>query len=259
MQKSSSRTPTGISGLDEILGGGFPQGRVILVIGEPGAGKTVLGSQFLINGINTFGESGLLLSLKENKTHYTSDMNQFGWDFDSVEKQGKFSFIDASPIRAIPGEVKIGKLTVGNQNFSLLSLLELMRNNAKTINAKRIVIDSLSMLELQYPDAIQRRKVVFDIVEALTESGTTGLLTSDFTSIGLEPFTALEDFLRFSIIQFEKQLFHGVITMQTLYPGKLVARALTVEKIRGMQIDRQPRPYKITEKGIVVFPREILI
>src|SRR5208282_3788221 len=141
MQKTGDRTPTGISGLDEILGGGFPQGRVLLVLGEPGAGKTIFCSQFLFNGITKYGENGLAVSMEENRTHWDWEMNQFGWNFSSVEKQGKFSFVDASPIRAIPGEVKIGKLTIGRQDFSLLSLLELIRNNAKSINAKRIVAD----------------------------------------------------------------------------------------------------------------------
>jgi len=60
------RTPTGIPGLDEILGGGLPQGRVVLVLGEPGAGKTILCSQYLANGIR-LGESGLFVSMEEGK------------------------------------------------------------------------------------------------------------------------------------------------------------------------------------------------
>jgi len=259
MQKAS-RAPTGVYGLDEVLGGGFPQGRTILIIGEPGAGKTILSSQFLINGIDKFGENGLLVSLKENsRVRYESDMNQFGWDFANAEKLGKFSFIDASPFRPLPGEVKDGKLTLGSQDFSLLSMLELIRNNAKTINAKRIVLDSLSMLELQYPNATQRRKAVLDIVEFLSETGATCVATTDFSSIGLEPFTALEEFLRFSTIQFEKQFFHGVITMQTILAERTMERTITVEKMYASQIDRQPRPYRITEKGIEVYPRESVV
>jgi KaiC/GvpD/RAD55 family RecA-like ATPase len=253
------RAPGGIPGLDEVLGGGFPQGRIILVIGEPGAGKTVLASQFLINGVERFGENGVFVSLKESRIYYEREMNQFGWDFASAEKQGKFAFIDACPIREVPGQVKIGQLTIGRQDFSLISFLELIRKNAKAIGARRIVVDSLSMLELQYPDADQRRKAILDIVEALSETGATCVLTTDFASIGLEPFIVLENFLRFSIIQFEKQLFHGVISMQTIAAGRTMERIITVEKMRETQIDRQPRPYRITEKGIEVYPRESVI
>jgi KaiC/GvpD/RAD55 family RecA-like ATPase len=254
-----NRVAVGIPGFDEILGGGFPQGRVLLVLGEPGAGKTVLGSQFLLNGIERFSENGMFVSLKESLGHYNAEMGSFGWDFAKAEKEGRFSFIDASPIRAVPGEVKIDALTLGREKFSLISLLETIRKNAKTIGARRVVVDSLSMLELQYPDAVQRRKAILDIVEALSETGATCVLTTDFTSIGLEQFTTLEDFLRFSIIQFEKQFFHGVISMQTVPAGRAMERIITVEKMYATQIDRQPRPYRITKKGIEVYPRESII
>jgi circadian clock protein KaiC len=249
MQKPTSRTPTGVTGLDEILAGGFPQGRVLLVLGEPGAGKTILCSQFLINGINKFGESGLLVSLEESKNHYEWEMNQFGWDFASAEKQGKFSFVDASPIRAIPGEVKIGKLTIGRQDFSLLSLLELIRNNAKAINARRIVVDPVSLLIFQYPDETQRRKALLDLVEAMTETGATCVLSSELRRVGLRGRT----------LQTEEYLVHGVVLMQTIAAGRTMERTIQVEKMRGTQIDRQPRPYRITEKGIEVYPRESVI
>jgi KaiC/GvpD/RAD55 family RecA-like ATPase len=249
MQRAITRTPTGVPGLDEILGGGFPQGRVLLVLGEPGAGKTIFCSQFLTNGINKFGENGLLVSMEENRGHFDSEMSQFGWSFAAAEKQGKFSFVDASPIRAIPGEVKIGKLTIGRQDFSLLSLLELIRNNAKAIDAKRIVVDPVSLLIFQYPDETQRRKALLDLVEAMTETGATCILSSELRRVGLKGRT----------LQTEEYLVHGVVLMQTIAAGRTMERIIQVEKMRGTQIDRQPRPYRITEKGIEVYPRESVI
>jgi circadian clock protein KaiC len=249
MQRSNSRTATGISGLDEMLAGGFPRGRVLLILGEPGAGKTILCSQYLMNGIEKFGENGLLVSMEENKSHYESEMNQFGWDFDAAEKQGKFSFVDASPIRAIPGEVKIGKLTIGRQDFSLLSLLELIRNNAKAINAKRVVVDPVSLLIFQYPEESQRRKPLLDLVEALTETGATCVLTSELRRVGLKGRN----------LQTEEYLVHGVVLMQTIEAGKVMERTIQVEKMRGTLIDRQPRPYRITPKGIEVYAKETVM
>jgi len=249
MQKSDSRTPSGVSGLDEMLGGGFPSGRVILVLGEPGAGKTILCSQYLMNGIERFKENGLLVSMEENKNHYESEMQQFGWDFANAEEQGKFSFVDASPIRAIPGEVKIGKLTIGRQDFSLLSLFELNRNNAKAINAKRVVVDPVSLLIFQYPDESQRRKALLDLVDAVTDTGATCILSSELHRIGLKG----------RLLQTEEYLVHGVVLMQTIAAGKTMERIIQVEKMRGTQIDPQPRPYRITSKGIEVYPRETVI
>jgi len=249
MQKVVVRTPTGIPGLDEILGGGFPQGRTLLILGEPGSGKTIFCSQFLINGINKFGENGLFVSLEENRNHYEREMNQFGWNFSSAEKEGKFSFVDCSPIRAIPGEVKIGKLTIGRQDFSLISLLELIRKNAKAIDAKRIVVDPVSLLMFQYSDEAQRRKTLLDLVEAMSETGATCILSSELRRVGLKGRT----------LQTEEYLVHGVVLVQTIAAGRTMERIIQVEKMRETQIDRQPRPYRITERGIEVFPRESVI
>ncbi|MGA2972681.1 MAG: ATPase domain-containing protein [Candidatus Bathyarchaeia archaeon] len=246
MKRTIARTATGIPGFDELLGGGFPRGRVLLVLGEPGAGKTILCSQFLTNGVNKFMENALYVSLEENRTHYDREMIQFGWDFSRAEKEGKFSFVDASPIRSIPGEVKVGKVTIGKQDFSLISLLEIIRSNAKAIAAQRIVIDPVSFLIFQYPDETQRRKALLDMVEALTETGATCLLSSELRRVGVKG----------RILQTEEYLVHGVILMQTIQTGKALERTIQVEKMRETQIDRQPRPYRITENGIEVYPRE---
>lgn len=240
-------------GLDEMLVGGFPQGRVILLLGEPGAGKTILGSQYVANGIDKFGENGLYVSLEESWGHYEREMRQFGWDFSPAKASGKFAFVDASPIRSIPGEVKVGKLTLGKQDFSLISLIEVIRNSAKTIQARRIVVDPLSFLLFQYADESQRRKALMDLVEALAETGATCLLSSELRRVGM----------RGRLLQIEEYLVHGVVLMTTTEPDRRSSagrtRVIQVEKMRETAIDRQPRPYIITEKGIEVHPRESVI
>jgi KaiC/GvpD/RAD55 family RecA-like ATPase len=249
MKKTVARTPTGIAGLDEILGGGFPQGRVLLVLGEPGAGKTILCSQYLANGINKFGENALFVSLEESKPHYSREMSAFEWDLEGAEKTGKFGFVDASPIRTIPGEVRVGQVTIGRQDFSLISLLEVVRTNAKAIDAQRIVVDPVSLLLFQYTDESQRRKALLDLVEALSETGATCVLSSELSRVGIKGRT----------LQIEEYLVHGVILMTTIMQGRTMERIIQVEKMRETQIDRQPRPYRITEKGIEVYPRESVI
>jgi circadian clock protein KaiC len=247
--KKLERTFTGIPGFDEMLDGGLPRGRVILVLGEPGAGKTILGSQFLLNGIQKFDERGLFVSLEENKGHYLDEMNTFQWDMDSSMKSDQLLFIDASPIRSAPTHVQIMNLTLGQPFFSLVALLEIIKNQAAA-GVRRIVVDPVSQLILQYSDRMQRRKAMLDLVEALSMTGATCLLTSELRSVG----TQFESGTR--QLQLEEYLVHGVILMRTTTFGKNSQRIIQVEKMRGTRIDRSPRPYNIGENGIEVYSRE---
>src|SRR6266487_1275746 len=95
---ASSRTPTGIPGLDKLLTGGLPKSRIILLCGGPGTGKTIMSSQYLVNGILDYEESGVYVSLDENKQHVFEEMLDFGWDFEDLEKKKNLIFQEASQI-----------------------------------------------------------------------------------------------------------------------------------------------------------------
>ena len=236
-----------------MLGGGLPHGRVILVLGEPGAGKTVLGSQFLLNGIQKFNEKGLFVSLEENREHYLDEMNTFQWDMQSSIKSNQLLFIDASPIRSAPSQVQIMNLTLGKSDFSLVALLEIIKTRATSSGVQRSVVDPVSHLILQYSDPMQRRKAILDLVEALSMTGATCLLTSELRSVTAKFEGATRR------LQMEEYLVHGVILMQTTTFGKNSQRIIQVEKMRGTRIDRSPRPYNIGEKGIEVYSREAIM
>ena len=251
--KKIERTFTTIPGLDEMLGGGLPSRRFILVLGEPGAGKTILGTQFLLNGIQKFNEKGLFVSLEENKEHYVEEMSTLGWDMESALKREQLIFIDASPIRSAPSQVQINRLTLGKSDFSLVALLEVIKTRAAASGVQRIVVDPVSHLILQYSDLTERRKAMLDLVEALSMTGATCLLTSELLSVT----TQFEGATR--RLQLEEYLVHGVILMQTTTFGKNSQRIIQVEKMRGTRIDRSPRPYNIGEKGIEVYSKEAVM
>src|SRR5207248_453389 len=88
------RVPTGIKGLDELLGGGFPEGRCILVVGSPGSGKTTFALQYLYHGA-MLGETGLYVTLDEHPDLVKKNLQSYDWDIDGMEKKGKLLFIDA--------------------------------------------------------------------------------------------------------------------------------------------------------------------
>src|SRR5207245_6119286 len=158
---ASSMTPTGIHGLDKLLTGELPKSRIILLCGGPGTGKNIMSSQYLVNGILDYEESGVYVSLDENKQHVFEEMLDFGWDFADLENNKKLIFLEASPIRYLPAEIKVGKLTVGRKEFSMATLMEMIKTSAREIGAKRIVVDPVTTLVFQYEGlAAQRNALV---------------------------------------------------------------------------------------------------
>ena len=243
----SEYTLTGVSGLDEVLGGGIPSGRVVIVLGEPGAGKTTLCSMFLANGYTKFDEHGVFISLEESREQLFREMLRYGIDFDKAEKNHQFAFVDASPIRHVPNLVKAGSITIGKKEFSLASLLDSIKRSVSAVNAKRLVVDPLSYLMFQYNDHAELRGALLDLVEGLYETRTTVLLASELKKTGS---VTRRD------IQMEEYVAHGTIIMQSVPVGKSLVRSIQVQKMRESDADRQPRPYKIGKNGIEVYSKE---
>jgi KaiC/GvpD/RAD55 family RecA-like ATPase len=242
------KVPTGVEGLDNMLGGGLPFGRCTLICGGPGSGKTTFAVQFLYNGAKKYGETGLYVSLGESPVHLRENMASFGLDIEGLEKEGKFMIIDASPIRTLPGEVKIGDLNIGKRDFSMLSLIESIRNRAEEKQVKRIVVDPITTLMLQYPDVVERQNAVLDLMETITDLDITSLMTTELRATSLKRQVQAEEFLS-----------HGVLIFHRFTEDGRIIRAIQVEKMRGIAHDYELRPYKIQKNGIEIFPKEKII
>jgi KaiC/GvpD/RAD55 family RecA-like ATPase len=243
----SRKIATGISGLDELVGGGFPEGRVILTIGGPGSGKTIMCSQFLYKGIYENQENGVFLSLDESKEHFYSEMQQFGWDFRKAEQEKKFSFIDATRMsRVAMLKEKLFKeesRSLRGKKLSIDKLIEDLQARIYTTKAKRVVVDTLAALVYRFPDPIERRTAIVDLIESLADLDVTSLVTTELGYLGLERNALEEEFL-----------VHGVIMMQTLFSGGTTTRAIQVEKMREAKVNPSLVPYSIDQNGIQVFP-----
>ncbi len=238
---------TGIGGLDELVGGGFPEDRVILVIGGPGAGKTIMCSQFLYKGIYENQENGVFVSLDESKDHFYSEMEQFGWDFRKAEEEGKFAFIDATRMSQVAMlKEKLYKeesRSLRGKQLSIDRLIKDLQVKIRQINAKRVIVDTLAALVYRFPDAIEKRTAVVDLIESLADLGVTSLVTTELGYLGLERNALEEEFL-----------VHGVIMMQTLFSGGTTTRAIQVEKMREAKVNPSLVPYSIDRNGIEIFP-----
>lgn len=239
--------PTGIEGLDEMISGGIPQGRVVLVLGGPGTGKTILAAQFLYKGITEHNENAVFVSLDESQNHFYSEMLKFGWDFKKAEDEGKFLYINATRLSrlAIIKEKMLKEETssLRGKQLQIDKLVEEMQAKIQQINAKRVAIDTLAALFYRFTDTIERRTAGVDLIEALSDLETTTIVTTELSQLGLERSLMDEEFL-----------VHGVIMMQTLFSGGSTTRALQVEKMRGASVNPNLVPYTIDRNGIEIFP-----
>jgi KaiC/GvpD/RAD55 family RecA-like ATPase len=242
----SRKISTGINGLDELVGGGFPEGRTILVVGGPGSGKTILCSQFLYKGIYENQENAVFVSLDESKDSFYSEMQQFGWDFRKAEEERKFAFIDATRMsRVAMLKEKLYKeeaKSLRGKQLSIDKLIEELQAKIQQTNAKRVTVDTLAALVYRFPDPIERRTTVVDLIESLADLKVTSLVTTELGYLSLERSALEEEFL-----------VHGVIMMQTLFSGGTTTRAIQVEKMRGAKVNPSLVPYSIDRNGIEVF------
>ena len=225
------RVATGIPGLDDLIEGGIPSGRTILVTGSAGSGKTTLGMQFLCNGITRFKENGLFVTLEEESQDLIKDMGRYGWSLERLIDQRKLAIVQ-SPI---PFEVN-------GEGVKLDNLLDSIHSQAVEIDAKRIVFDSIASLGLPYDNPVILRRDVIRLGALLRELGCTTLLLTEMlegeakvTRYGIEQFVA-----------------HGVIALH-LTP---TYRALQIMKMRGTNHEMGIHRLRITEKGLVIIPGE---
>jgi KaiC/GvpD/RAD55 family RecA-like ATPase len=127
----------------------------------------------------------------------------------------------------------------------MLSLIEAIRGKANEIEAKRVVVDPMIALMLQYPSGSERRTAILDLIEFMSNLDATSLMTTELKSATLERVIRTEEFLA-----------QGVIVLHTFVDNKEIVRGIQIEKMRGINHDNQIRPYKITENGIEVFAEE---
>ena len=231
---ASSRMATGIQGLDDILHGGFPANRVYLVEGEPGAGKTTLALQFLMEGVR-LGEAGLYVTLSETKEELEASAHSHGWSLDSINILELLPAGDALKPESQytifhPSEIELSKTTS--------AVLE----EVERINPKRMVFDSLSEMRLLAHDALRYRRQILALKQYFIGRQCTVLLLDDKTS-------AVHDLQVQSIV-------HGVLSLERLaleYGAE--RRRLRVIKLRGSRFRGGYHDFNIETGGVVVFPR----
>ncbi len=241
------RVPTGIDGLDELLEGGFPRRRLILVSGACGTGKTIFSAQYIYKGAVEYDEPGIFVTLDERPDIIREDMLQFGWDFKAIEREGYIRIIDASIAKiGIPSEEEYAMPASG---FDMDKLLMEIVKAAKEMGAKRVAVDSLPALGFRYENDAEIRKAILKMSYVLMKIGATTIVTSEIPE-------GSQTFSRYGV---EEYVADGVIVLRYGDVGGRAARSLHIRKMRGTKHSPYIHPMEITrERGIVVYPVEEL-
>ena len=245
------RASSGVKGLDEILGGGFPKSRTILVVGGPGSGKTILAIQFLRAGAVN-GERAIYITFDERPEQVKENVSAFGWDLDRLEAEGKMLFVDATPFRrarttsAGVHEAREGLPTYETMpEITLRGLVETVKRLAEEEDVARLAVDPVTSLSVRYQSPIKTRHAMLMLFDALSSTGATCLVTSELRTSMLSRRFQLEEFLS-----------QGVVLLRTGIHEGNVLRGIQVEKMRGIAHDAQLRPYIISQNGIEVFAKD---
>lgn len=218
-----TRVPTGIEGLDRMTNGGLPKNSVTLLAGGSGVGKTITALHFIIEGVR-LGEPGVYVTFQETMGHLNSSAKRFGWDLEEMERKKLLKVLYTSPV-----EMSVDQHT------------ELIRNVAADIGAKRLVIDSLSDIEIATPDKIRYRDYVYSLVSHFRAQGITSILTTEIPEL----FGSL--MLSSQGISFVSD---NVILLRYVEMGSTLTRAISVLKMRGSDHDKTMREFEITDTGV---------
>jgi len=221
------RIKTGVPGLDEIMSGGIPQGQTVLLSGTAGTGKTILASEFIYMGAKKYKEPGVYLSFEEAPESIKKNSLNFGWDFSPLEKDGIFSFVKYDP-------------------YHVDDIVNHLEGRIREISAKRVVVDSVSALSFYLREDANFRRMLFNLSNVLEKLDCTSILISEILpgSTGLSRH-GLAEFVADAAV--------------VLYYNRVDAsfsRAIQVWKMRGSSHSERLHPYKITESGITVYPKE---
>jgi KaiC domain protein len=222
------RLDIGIEGLDEMILGGIPERHLVVCIGGAGSGKTTFGLQFLHHGLE-HGQNGVFITLEQSYEDIMDTANERGWAFDRYEAEDSLAVVDLDPVEMAN--------SLDNIRGELPELIT-------DFDADRLVLDSVSLLEMMYDDVARRRTEIFDFTRSLKQAGVTTFLTSE----------ASEDndyASRHGIIEY---LTDAVFFLQYVRGETQETRlAVEIQKIRNANHSRERKPYEITDEGISVY------
>lgn len=226
------RISTGIQGLDDILDGGLTAERVYLVEGSPGAGKTTLGLQFLLDGVAK-GERGLYITLSETADELDAVAESHGWSLDGIDihELGGDLTLDPEAQQSVfhPSEVELGETT------------QQVMEQVDQCKPVRVIFDSLSEMRLLAQNPLRYRRQILALKQFFAARNCTVLLLDDKTS---------------ETDQHLHSIAHGVISLEQIAKEfGTERRRVSIVKMRGIRFRGGYHDYLLETGGIRIFPR----
>jgi circadian clock protein KaiC len=223
------RISTGVPGLDSLIEGGIPKGSTLMVVGRSGSGKTILCSHFLYDGLTAKEEKGLYISFSESKAQFYANVKTLGMDFDKFERQTKFAFLD------------FASLTKDGIQDALEEILATIR----TINPKRVILDSFSAISLAFEHQSEARTTIHVLLgKILRSEGITSILVMEIPYGKVNMGSGIEESVVDGIIQLDHR------------EDNVLPIILRVLKMRGTSINREPHVCTIRKNGMILYPKQ---
>lgn len=223
------RFQLGIDGLDALIHGGIPKQSMMVVVGEPGTGKTTFAMQFLNQALNN-GENAVYITLEEGRKQVIRSADEKGYRFEDAVEEKQLAVIGYDPIEM--------KNSLTNITDQLPSLIE-------EHDASRLVIDSVSLLEMMYSTESERRNQIYDFLTTLQDSGVTTLLTSEASKEHTHTS-------RYGLVEY---LTDAWFMLRYVRSDSFTETRMAVEiqKIRDTKHSRAVRPYELGDDGLEVY------
>jgi KaiC domain protein len=225
---SKERLKTGIAGLDDMLGGGVPEGQILALLGSCGTGKTTLSLQFIWHGLQN-GEKGVFISLEEDEESISKNAASYGWDLQPHLDSGDLTLVKLEPADA--------KTTINKIKGELPEYI-------KSAGVKRVVFDSVSLLSMMFESESDQRSGLFTLCDQIKGSKATAILTAEVKDDN--PAVSRDGLVEY--------VADGVILLRYKESADEsdVHLSLRIVKMRRVKHSRRIKPYSITNNGIVV-------
>ncbi len=227
------KAATGISGLDEVTGGGLPLGRPTLVCGPAGCGKTLLAMEFLVRGITEFGEPGVFVSFEEPVDELVTNVVSLGFDLQQLQDDG---LLVVDQIYLEPEDVQ------ASGAWDLQGLFIRLGAAIDEVGAKRVVLDTIETLFGAFEDAAVLRSELRRLFVWLKKKGVTAVITGE-RGDGTLTRHGIEEYVSDCVIVLDHRVNEQTST-----------RRLRVLKYRGSLHGTNEYPFLIGESGISVLP-----